>query len=149
DVATKPVSIVPTTSLAEGFAALMGFDASADAATNARAMAEAAEDVAWGEVTWAVRDASTPAGPVKEGDYLGLVGHDIVATGGDLGKTACALLDRLVSDSHELVTVVEGEGATAEATGHITEWLEKHRPEAAVEVHRGDQPLAAYLFSTE
>jgi len=31
----------------------------------------------------------------------------------------------------------------------VTEWLAKNRPDAAVEVHHGGQPLAAYLFSAE
>jgi DAK2 domain fusion protein YloV len=148
-LASKPVRVVPTTSIAEGFAALIGFDAGADADTNAKAMAEASEQVCWGEVTWAVRDATTPAGAVKEGEYLALLGHDIVAVAPDVVDAACALLDRLVDADHELVTVVEGEAATEEATERIAAWLAEHRPDAAVELHRGDQPLAAYLFSAE
>ena len=34
-------------------------------------------------------------------------------------------------------------------TARLTEWLAKHRPDAAVDVHNGGQPLAAYLFSAE
>jgi DAK2 domain fusion protein YloV len=148
-LASKPVRVVPTTSIAEGFAALIGFDASTDADTNAKAMAEASEQVRWGEVTWAVRDAATPVGPVKEGEFIALLGHDIVAVAADVADAACALLDRLVDADHELVTVVEGEAATEEATDRIAAWLEEHRPDATVELHRGDQPLAAYLFSAE
>jgi DAK2 domain fusion protein YloV len=148
-LASKPVRLVPTTSIAEGFAALIGFDAGADADTNAKAMAEASEEVRWGEVTWAVRDSTTPAGSVKEGEYLALLGHDIVAVAPDLAEAACALLERLVDDEHELVTVVEGEAATPDASERISGWLAQHRPDAEVEVHQGDQPLAAYLFSAE
>ncbi|MCA1842030.1 MAG: DAK2 domain-containing protein [Actinobacteria bacterium] len=148
-LAAKPVKVVPTTSIAEGFAALIGFDGAADAETNAKSMEEASRRVRWGEVTWAVRDATTAAGAVKEGEHLALLGHDIVAVAADVSDAACALLDRLVEAEDELVTVVEGEAATREATESITGWLAQHRPEAAVEVHRGDQPLAAYLFSAE
>ncbi len=147
--ASKPVSVVPTTSLAEGFAALMGYDKDADAAANAEAMAKTADEVCWGEVTWAVRDATTPAGPVREGDFLGLLGHDIIASAPVLSDAAALLLDRLVAEDHELLTIVEGEAATAEDTKRIQVWLAEHRPEVAVEVHRGDQPLSAYLFSAE
>ncbi|MFN2503770.1 MAG: DAK2 domain-containing protein [Acidimicrobiales bacterium] len=149
EMAGKPVLVVPTQSLAEGFAALMGFDPKADAETNAETMAEAADQVRWGEVTWAVRDATTAAGPVREGDHLGVLGHEIVTVAAGLADAACALLERLVEDGDELVTVVEGEAATSEATGRVTEWLAAKRPKAAVEVHRGDQPLSAYLFSAE
>ena len=149
EVATKPARVVPTHSMAEAFAALMGFDPEADHDTNAKSMAEAADQVRWGEVTWAVRDATTAAGPVRAGEHLGLLGHDIVAVAPDLADACCQLLERLVDGDHELVTVVEGEAATRDATGRITGWLAEHCPEVAVEVHRGDQPLSAYLFSAE
>ena len=149
ELATKPVRVVPTHSLAEAFAALMGFDPVADQETNAKSMADAADQVRWGEVTWAVRDATTPAGAVRQGDHLGLLGHDIVAVAPDLADAACMLLERLVEGEHELVTVVEGEAATPEATGRVKEWLAEQCPEISVEVHRGDQPLSAYLFSAE
>ncbi|MGH9277743.1 MAG: DAK2 domain-containing protein [Acidimicrobiales bacterium] len=149
ELATRPVALVPTESMAEGFAALIGFDAAATADANAAAMADAAESVRWGEVTWAVRDATTPAGPVKEGDHIGLIGHDIVVINPDLVDTCCRLLEQLVNGEHELVTVVEGQAASAEATQRIEAWLNRQRPGVAVEVHRGDQPLSAYLFSAE
>jgi DAK2 domain fusion protein YloV len=148
-LASKPVRVVPTASLAEGFAAVVGYDPDADPAANAEAMAKSAEQVVWGEVTWAVRDASTPAGPVRQGEHMGLLGYDIVAVAPDLAEAASSLLDRLVEPEHELVTVVTGEAATEEATRRITEWLEANRPEAAVEVLEGGQPLSAYLFSAE
>jgi DAK2 domain fusion protein YloV len=149
EMATKPVRVVGTTSLAEAFAALMGFDPDADADANARDMVDAAKHVRWGEVTWAVRDASTAAGAVRQGDHIGLLGHDIVATAPDVADAACALLDRLVDGDHELVTLVEGEAATPNATDRITAWLREHRPDVAVEVHDGGQPLSAYLISAE
>ena len=65
------------------------------------------------------------------------------------GAAACGLLDRLVAEGHEVVTVIEGDGSEPEVTDELTEWLAKHRPDAVVEVHHGGQPLAAYLFSAE
>ena len=62
---------------------------------------------------------------------------------------AWALLDRLVTDDHELVTLIEGEGSGAADTRSITEWLGEHRPNVDIEVHQGGQPLYPYLFSIE
>ena len=149
-LAGRPVCVVPTKSVAEGLASLLAYDTSADAETNATAMVEAAAHVAWGEVTRAVRDAaSTPAGPVTEGDWLGLDHGSIAVAEPDLATAACRLLDRLVADDHEVVTVIEGDGSDPAVTARVGEWLAKHRPDAAVEVHHGGQPLAAYLFSAE
>jgi DAK2 domain fusion protein YloV len=147
--APRPVRVVPTGSVPEGFAALMGYDPAGDAEANAKSMAEAATEVRWGEITWAVRDAATPAGPVRAGDHIGLLCDEIVVAGPDLVPVACGLLERLVDDGHELVTVVAGEEASAADTTRIAEWLGEHRPGVAVEVHDGGQPLSLYLFSAE
>jgi len=147
---SRPAQVVPTRSVAEGLASLLAYDAGADVDTNRAAMVEAASRVAWGEVTRAVRDAAgTPAGPVREGDWLGLDHGVIAVTEPDLAGAACGLLDRLVTESHEIVTVIEGDGSDPDATARLTEWLAQHRPAAAVDVHHGGQPLAAYLFSAE
>ena len=146
----RPAHVVPTRSVAEGLASLLAYDADADVDANVKAMVEAAARVAWGEVTRAVRDAaSTPAGPVQSGDWLGLDHGGIAVVEPDLASAACGLLDRLVAGSHEVVTVIEGDGSDPSMTAQVTEWLAKHRPDVAVEVHHGGQPLAAYLFSAE
>ncbi|MGI8808644.1 MAG: DAK2 domain-containing protein [Acidimicrobiales bacterium] len=146
----RPVRVVPTKSVAEGLASLLAYDPEVDVDANVTAMVEAASRVAWGEVTRAVRDAaSTPAGPVQAGDWLGLDHGTIAVIEPELAAAACGLLDRLVADRHEVVTVIEGDGSESAVTAQLSEWLVKHRPDAAVEVHHGGQPLAAYLFSAE
>jgi DAK2 domain fusion protein YloV len=149
-LSSKPARVVPTRSVAEALAALLAYDPAQGAEANAEALVEAASRVAWGEVTQAVRSAPrTPAGAVAEGDWLGVDHGAVAVVEPALGAAACRLLERLVDGDHEVVTVIEGDGATAEATAEIRAWLAEHRPEAAVEVHAGGQPLAAYLFSVE
>jgi DAK2 domain fusion protein YloV len=145
----KQVRVVKTTGIAEGFAALMEYDPQADVDDNVRGMSEAAARVLSGEITRAVRDSSSPAGPIKEGDYIGLTNDGIVSVAPALADATAGLLERLVSDEHEMVTVIEGEGSSAADTRRITEWLGEHRPGATFEVHHGGQPLYPYLFSVE
>jgi len=146
----KPAQVVPTRSVAEGLASLLAYNADVDVEANMVAMVDAAQHVAWGEITRAVRDAaSTPAGPVKDGDWLGLDHGSIAVIEADLADAACRLLERLVNHEHEIVTVIYGDGASTDVTGIITGWLAEHRPGAAAEVHDGGQPLSAYLFSAE
>jgi len=66
-----------------------------------------------------------------------------------LGEAATALLAKLVTDDHEIVTLIEGEGASAAETRRLTEWLHEHRPGVEAEVHHGGQPLYPYLLSIE
>jgi len=146
---SKVVRVVKTTGVAEGFAALLHYDPQCDAEGNAAQMAEAAERVMGGEITRAVRSTTTDAGPVAEGDYLGLAAGKIRVVRPSLGEAATALLEVMVGEDHDMVTVIEGDGATVAGTRHITEWLSDHRPDVEAEVHHGGQPLYPYLFSVE
>ncbi|MCU1449745.1 MAG: domain fusion protein YloV [Acidimicrobiales bacterium] len=145
----KQVRVLKTKGIAEGFAALMEYDPQADVDGNAEAMAEAAARVVSGEVTRAVRDASSSVGPIHEGDYIGLTRDGIVAVAPELEGAASGVLEKLVDEEHEIVTVIEGEGSSPAATRRITEWVAEHNPDASVEIHHGGQPLYPYLFSVE
>jgi dihydroxyacetone kinase-like predicted kinase len=134
----------------EGLAALVAYDPEASAEHNGSQMATAASAVATGEVTTAVRDTQSEAGPVRAGDVIGIVrGDGVVAASTDLVATCTTLLERLVTPEREIVTVVTGEGSSAAATEQISAWLATHRPGVTIEVHEGGQPLYPYLFGVE
>ena len=145
----KTVRVVKTTGIAEGFAALLEYDPDATAEDNADAMGAAAQRIISGELTRAVRASTTPAGEIAEGDYLGLTPSGIEVIEPTLAAAGTALLDRLVTCDHEVVTIIEGEGASPAVTRHLTEWLAEHRGSVESEVHHGGQPLYPYLFSIE
>jgi hypothetical protein len=145
----KHVVVVPTRSVTEGLAAAFVYDPEGDAAANVEAMQAAVDGVVTGEITRAVRESVCDAGPIAEGDYLGLGRSGIEVIAPTLGDAACALLEKLVNDDHEIVTVLEGEGSSAAGTRQITEWLAEHRPNVVAEIHHGGQPLYPYLFSIE
>jgi len=146
---TKNVRVVPTRGVAEGFASLLAYDPGTDSDANASAMAEAASRVVAGEVTRAVRDSSSDAGRIAEGDWLGIARDGIVSIAPDLAAAADRLLDQLVDDRHEIVTIIEGEGASPAVTRHLEVWVHDNRPGCEVEVHHGGQPLYPYLFGIE
>ncbi|HEY5154641.1 MAG TPA: hypothetical protein VIJ47_07905, partial [Acidimicrobiales bacterium] len=146
---TKTVYVVPTRGVAEGFASLLAYDPQAAGIDNAKTMAEAAAAVVAGEVTQAVRDSSCDLGAITQGDYLGISRDGIRALGSGLDLVCTQLLDLLLDDEHEIVTIIEGEGSSAAITRHITGWLDDHHPEVTAEIHHGGQPLYPYLFGIE
>jgi len=149
ELTAKQVRVVPTRGIAEGFAALMAYDPDSDVGGNAAAMTDAAAAVTIGEVTRAVRGSTSEVGPISEGDYIGIARDGIKAVDPTLAGAAATLLDQLVGDDHEIVTIIEGEDANAADTRRITEWLGEHRPAVQAEVHHGGQPLYAYYFGIE
>jgi uncharacterized protein len=145
----KSVHVVKTHGVAEGFAALLEYDPEAGGDENVERMTEASGRVVAAEITRAVRDSDSPAGPIREGDFLGITRDGIAVVDGALDGAATGLLGKLVTDDHEIVTIIEGDGSSAAITRRITEWLDEHRPGVSAEVHHGGQPLYPYLFSIE
>lgn len=143
------VRVVATDSVVEGFAALLSYDPDATGEENARAMADSAQHVVAGEVTRAVRDAESDLGSVATGDWIGLGGEGVLAIASSLDEVNAQLLTRLVRDEHELVTIIEGEGSSPEATAAVVAFATRHFPQLGVEVHAGGQPLYPYLFGVE
>jgi DAK2 domain fusion protein YloV len=146
---SKNVYVVPTRGIAEGFASLLAYDPQATGADNEKGMAEAAANVVAAEVTQAVRDSSCDLGPIAEGDFIAVARDGICAVAPSLEGVCEVLLEALVTTSHEIVTVIEGEGASPACTRHIEVWLEDNRPGVTAEIHHGGQPLYPYLFGIE
>jgi dihydroxyacetone kinase-like predicted kinase len=146
---TQTVRVVPTNSMVEGFAALLNYDPDESAEANAASMSESASNVIAAEVTQAVRDTGTDVGQVHVGDWIGLSREGIRSVADSVSSAATKLLDALITPTHELVTLIEGEGSSAANTRRITEHLADEFPQISVEVHHGGQPLYPYLFGVE
>ena len=149
ELSDKRVQVVATGSIVEGFAALLAYDPAADLETNFAAMSESAARVVSAEVTQAVRDAMTDVGEVHEGDWIGISRDGVVSIADNVVVCTRLLLSRLLDSSHELVTLIEGEGARVADTRRIEEWLSEEYPNVALEVHQGGQPLYPYLLGIE
>ena len=152
---TKTVRVVPTESMPEALSALIVYDPEVDAETNHEQMTAAADSVATGEITQAVRSTQGELGTIRKDDWIGLVRgaphlpNGIAVVAGTLDGATLILLEQLVLPGREIVTVVEGAEATPGHTDVIRAWLEEHHPDVQVEVHRGGQPLYPYLFGVE
>lgn len=149
EVTDKTARVVPTSGIVEGFAALLEYDPEAGAEENVTSMTSSARRVVAGEVTQAVRDSTANVGPIKAGDWMGMSRDGVEVVADSMSGAACGLLDKLMQGPHELVTLIEGEGAHPGETRNITEWLCEHHPEVEFEVHQGGQPLYPYLISIE
>ena len=112
-------------------------------------MQEALGRVRTGEVTQAVRDASVEGGRVRRGDWLALGRDGVVGSASSAADAVCKLLEELVDDESEIVTVLVGCDAAANETERIREHIEYAFPHLEVEFHDGGQPLYPYLVGVE
>ncbi len=149
DLVPARVRVVETHSVVEGFAAMLAYHPDEGGEQNAVAMADASHRVVTGEVTRAVRDTTTGAGAVSSGDWIGLDASGVRAIGDSLVDVTLSLLEVLVGDGHELVTLIEGDGVDPSATEAVVAGLRERRPDLGIEVHHGGQPLYPYYVGIE
>jgi len=145
----KTVIVLPTVSMQEGIAAMMGFMPDLGPDELIEAMRDAADAVVAGEVTRAVRDAHVEIGDVTAGQWLGIISGAIAFAGDDLSETLARTVEAMVGEDAELVTLFVGDGATTAASETVRDRLAAGRPSIEVEIKDGGQPLYPYLISAE
>jgi uncharacterized protein len=145
----RRVAVVPTHSVLEALAALVAYDPQAAPARNVEAMTEAAQRVSTGEITQAVRDSVVDCGPIEAGDWIAVSRDGIRSIDKSAADAAIALVDILVTDDTELVTVITGAEARAADTARLEEHVALAHPHTEIEFHEGDQPLYPYLIGVE
>nr|WP_150959704.1 DAK2 domain-containing protein [Aneurinibacillus sp. XH2] len=148
-VEDKQVVVIPSKTIPQGMAAMLAFQERADAESNAAAMEDALSRIRSGQVTHAVRNSSIDGMEINEGDFLGILDGRIVSSKPDLLETCKQLLDEMLSEDGEIVTLLTGEEATDDLTSAIQAYLEEAYPGVEIEIHSGGQPLYFYLFSVE
>ena len=146
-VAGKPVQVVPTESIPAGLTALVAFLGERSAEENASAMREALDGLVTGELALASRDASIDGVRVHDGEFLALLEGDAVAAGAGFDEVARALIERLLAEPRDVLTLLRGEGAPS--LNGLLEELAKQYPELELDVHEGGQPHYPLLLSAE
>jgi uncharacterized protein len=145
----RRLEVVPTESVPQGVAALLAFDPEADLETNLPAMAQAARAVHTVEVTRAVRAAEVDGVAVRAGEAMGLYDGRLLLTDASVEQALLRVLERVASDSLEIVTIYVGADATEAAVQAVAGRVRAAHPGLAVEVVPGDQPHYPYLASIE
>jgi dihydroxyacetone kinase-like predicted kinase len=143
------VAVVPTRTPVQGLAAVAVHDADRWFGTDVVAMAEAAAATRWAELTVAVRDALTMAGPCRAGDVLGMADGDVVLIGSAVEGVATDLLDRMLFLGGELVTLVLGSDADPDLGAALQRHVAGTHPEVEVSVYDGRQPHYPLLIGVE
>ena len=146
-LAAMPVHVVPSSSLQAGLGAMLLYDPSVDAETNAQAMEEAAVAVATGGVTVASRAVDVDGLQVERGAYLGLVGAEPVAGGTSFDTVAASVVDRLLAEPRDVLTLITGRDEPE--LGPLLARVAEQHPELELEVHPGGQPHYPLLLAAE
>lgn len=144
------VVVVPSRTVPQGMSALLAFNPSGELEANQSSMTDALSNVKTGQITYAVRDTNIDGIDISKDDFMGIAEGKIVVTDKDKLKAAKDLLAKIISvDEDEIVTIIYGQDASKDDVNAIVEYLEDEFDDIEVEVHNGDQPLYAFIFSVE
>ena len=149
ELSDKNVVVIPTKNVAMGIGAVVAFQPDLDPEGNAAEMTEAANRVKTGQITFAVRDSTFEDKEIKEGDIIGIYNGKIQVVGHDVHDVALELMNILVGDDDELITVYYGEDTKEADAQALTDEIAHMYAERDVEIQYGGQPLYYYLFSAE
>ena len=142
-------AVVPTKTIPQGMAAILAFNPEASVSENKEGMASAYTHVKTGQVTYAVRDTSIDGVEIRKDDYMALAEGKIVLSTPKMLDAAEKLIEELVDEDSEIITILYGEDATEDQANELANFIEGKYPDAEVEVVEGKQSLYPFILSIE
>ena len=148
-VTGRTIHVIPTKNVPQGFAAALQFNPEASVPENKTNMTHAIDNVASGQVTYAVRNTTMNGFKLKEGDIIGLDNKRILAKGENVDETTLKLIKALKNDEHEVITLYYGKDVTKEEAEALVAKVQEEYPDCDVDFHFGGQPVYYYMVSLE
>ena len=147
-VEDRDIHILPTKTIPQGLSACVMFNPDEDIDENLSEMEEAIANVKSGEVTYAIKDTTYEGLQIKKGEYMGIFGKGISVSLPDCMETTRKLLDTMLDEDSELVTLIYGVDATKEQAEELAAYVEDNS-DAEVEIHEGKQPVYSFIIGVE
>ncbi len=148
-VEDKKVIVIPSKTIPQGITAIINFIPEKSPEENAGNMIEEMNRVKTGQVTYAVRDTELDGFSVKENDIMGIGDTGIVSVGTDIKSATIDMIDSLIDEESELISIYYGADVTKEDADNIAAELKAKYTAVEFEVNYGGQPIYYYVVSVE
>ncbi len=142
------VHVIPSKSIPQGLCACIMFNPDVDYESNLAEMNDAITMVKTGQVTYAIKDTVYEGMEIKAGEFMGILEKEIVASVTDKLEACRMLVDRMIDEESEIVTLIYGEGTSQEEADTIAQHIEDNY-DVEVEVNNGEQPVYSFIVSVE
>lgn len=149
DLSDKNVFVIPTKSIPQGITAVISLDYDASPEENYENLCEVIKNVKTGQVTFAVRDTVFNDVEVKEGNKIAIANGKLIEASENLEEVTLSLIDKLVDEDSELITLFYGNNISEEEANTIKEKIESKYNDKDISVYYGGQPLYYYIISVE
>jgi DAK2 domain fusion protein YloV len=145
----KKIVVVPSKTVPQGITAIINYVPDASAEDNIAAMTDSLSTVNTGEVTYAVRDTVIDDVTIKQGDFMGIGDKGILGVGSDIADVTFDMLEKMMNDDLELISVYYGEEVDEKDADALRERISSKFPQCDVELQYGGQPIYYYIVSAE
>ena len=142
------IHVIPTKTIPQGLSACIMFNPDVDFDMNLSEMSDAIELVKTGQVTYAIKDTTFEGMEIKAGEFMGIKEKDIVVSLPDKMETTRQLIDTMIDDDSEIVTLIYGEDVKEEEANEIVSYIED-KYDVEVEVNNGEQPVYSFIIGVE
>lgn len=149
ELTDKDVTVIPSKTIPQGIQALFEFDETLDRDENVENMNEMLTEVKTGLVTYATRDTSIEGLSVQKNDFIGLNDETIIVSEKTRLAAVQALIEQLIDEDDELITVFAGEDVSSEEIAELENFMVNNYAEVEVEFHEGNQPIYSYIIMVE
>lgn len=145
----KKIIVIPAKTIPQGITAMVNYIPDESPEENRQRMQEEIRNVKTGEVTYAVRDTVIDDKEIHEGDIMGIGDKGILAVGRDIAQTTEEMLERMMDEDAEIVSIYYGAEVNEEDARTLCDAVSERYPYAEIEIHEGGQPIYYYIVSVE
>ncbi len=149
ELSDKNAGVAATTTIQQGVAAALAFNAEGDVRSNLATMELAYKAIKSGEVTAASRDVTLDGVATIAGQFIGLLDGKLISSGPTLSDVLDAVIEAANVGDDDIVTLFRGEPVSEQEAGTELARISDRFADAEFELVNGDQPYYHYLLSIE
>ncbi|MGH2079520.1 DAK2 domain-containing protein [Aerococcus urinaeequi] len=149
EVSEIPAAVVETKYISQGLTAMLGYNPDGTLDDNKAAMVAEMANVTSGQITVAVRDTTVDGLEIHKDHFMGIIDGKIVSEDADLVKETINMVNAMIDEDKELVTLIFGEETDQATAELIAEAVESANEDIEVEIVDGGQPVYHFLASVE
>lgn len=148
-ISEKKIIVIPSKTLPQGITAIINYVPDLTIEENQETMNDSIHSVKTGQVTYAVRDTVIDDREIKQGDYMGIGDHGILAAGTNILDISMEMIESMMSDDLELISIYYGCDVEEEDAEIFKDKVAAKYSSCDVELQYGGQPIYYYVVSIE
>ena len=148
-VEDSTIRVLKTKTIGQGYAAMMVYDTNNDIDDNIETMSDVVSEIKTGELTYSIRDTEVDGVKIRKDDFIGIAGSKIVVADADRIFAIKALIERLIDEDSEIVTIFYGKDVQEEEAKEIRSHVQLINEDIEVELINGKQDIYSYVVSVE